>query len=107
VRRTFDDLAIGLQAVVQLVQEMSDADMGDLVTHAVERVGKSPGGLGGPPQWRHRVATGGWIDKAFQISQQSRIGVHRLLAATAVGTYLLRVQRRRVEFSEGFIHSGP
>ena len=52
VRRPLPGLAVGLQAVAQLLQQICHQFMADLVTLAVQFVGQLPHALAGPPQRR-------------------------------------------------------
>src|SRR5262245_28145953 len=82
----FLGLPIGLQAVVQLVEQPSNG----VVTHVVplvhQRIGKVTGALAGPQQRRLRVPTDGSLQQRLQILEQGTITLRHTAPPSATTT---------------------
>ena len=76
-------LAIRLQTVSQIVQQLPDQPITRLMALRHQLVGKQPRTLAGPPQGRLGIAPAHRIDQLFQCRAQARIDRRRLLAPTA------------------------
>ena len=83
VTRPLQPLAVGLQAVPQIVEQLRYQAMARPVAHAVQLFGELPHALAGPTERRVRVAAGNRLDQALQIPEQGWVFGDRLLAATA------------------------
>src|SRR6266446_6313115 len=73
VRLALARLAVGLQAVVELMEQVSHGPLTDLIAILPELLGQFPGTLAGPPQGRHGIAAGGRVHEQFERGEQSRI----------------------------------
>ena len=80
VRRTLAGLAVGLQAVPQILEQFCHQAMADLVALAVEFRSQLAHTLAGPAQGRLWIAATIRFDQLFQIVDQGRILVDRPLA---------------------------
>jgi hypothetical protein len=58
-------LAVGLETIAQVMEEAVDRPLTHRMALRLECRGQLGGTLAGPPQERHRVATGHWIDQGF------------------------------------------
>ena len=80
--RSLARLAVGLQAVVELVQQLADKRAADFVAHVAQAPAELAQALACPQQRRLRVAPRLRLDQATQIVEQARIGLaHRLAPA--------------------------
>jgi hypothetical protein len=70
-----EDLAVGLQAVAHLVQELRHGLVTDRMPPAFEFGGKPADALGRPAQRRLGVAPGRGFDERFQVGPQGRVTV--------------------------------
>ena len=78
----FAGLSVGLQAVVELTQQIANDIVADTMPHHPERFGQIAQAAAGPQQWRLRVAPCRRFHQAAQVGQQSRIGRCQFLAPT-------------------------
>src|ERR1700722_12431440 len=76
-----ESLAVGLEAVVKSVEQLTDHAPARGVTQAPEFLGQLADTLAGPPQRRLRVAASHRIDQSLQVALESRVGCHGLVAA--------------------------
>ena len=83
VRRPLAGLAVGLQAVAQLFQQICHQFVADLVALVVEFVSQFTHALAGPAQWRFRIATTQRFNQLLQVVQQGRVLGDRPLAPAA------------------------
>jgi hypothetical protein len=95
VRVAFARLAIGLQAELLSVQQVTDSGASDLVAHGHQRARQLRQTFAGPAQRRHRIAARVRLHHRQQISQQRWVlGHQRPVAATwpadTVGSELVR-----------------
>src|ERR1700740_275850 len=74
-----DRLAVGLEAVAQVVEEAVDRSLADGMPSGPEPRRQSGRTLARPPQRRHRGATGHRIYQGFEITQQVRIVIDQRL----------------------------
>ena len=65
VTSALDRLAVGLEAVAQVMEEAVDRPLTDRMALGLEPLRQLGGTLAGPPQGRHRVATGHRIDQGL------------------------------------------
>ena len=79
----FAGLSVGLQAVVELTQQIANDIVADTMPHHPERFGQIAQAAAGPQQWRLRVAPCRRFRQAAQLGQQARIGRRQFLAPTA------------------------
>ena len=78
----FLGLAIALQTVVLLVEELGYFDIADRMMVLGQLCGQSSRALADPPQRRFRIATCSGLNQALQCCQQSRIGYRDLLSSS-------------------------
>ena len=81
--RPLPSLAIGLQRIIELVQEFAHKGAADLMAHGAQRFAELAQALAGPQQRRLRVAARCRLDQRAQIVDEFRIGFARRLAAAA------------------------
>ncbi len=84
IRVTFalDRLAIGLEAVVQVVEETVDRALADGMPSSLEFGRQLGRALARPAQRRHRIATGHGIDQGLQVTQEVGIMIDQGLSST-------------------------
>jgi len=80
-------LAIALQTVVLLVEELGDFDIADRMIGLGQLPGQSSRALADPPERRFRVTTGSAVDQTFQRGQQTSVAIRELFPAPACSTY--------------------
>ncbi len=83
VRAPLERLAVGLETVAQVMEEAVDRPLTHRMPLRLEcrrQLGRT---LAGPPQERHRVATGHRIDQGFQGTDEVRIMRPQWLASPA------------------------
>jgi hypothetical protein len=80
----FPRLAVALQAVAELAQELGDDVWADVVAHILQGDRKLLEALRGPQQRRHRIAARGRFEQILEILEQCRI-LLGLGFATATG----------------------
>src|ERR1700694_5150821 len=94
----FFGLAVALQAVAILPQELGDFGVADRVAPGSQFRRKRAGALAGPAQGRLRVATCRRLDHAVQRGRQAgMVGCQRVSSA-ALATTPARGQRRSLQF---------
>jgi hypothetical protein len=76
-------LAIALQAVAELTQQLGDDVRADVVPHVGQRRAQFVEALGGPKQRRHRIAARRGFEQLLQIVQKRRVLLRLRLAPTA------------------------
>ena len=81
--RALARLAVGLQAVVELVQQLADKRAADLVAHVAQALAELAQALACPQQRRLRIAPRLRLDQSTQIVEQARIGLAHGLAPAA------------------------
>jgi hypothetical protein len=74
MRRPFPGLAVGLQAVVQLMEQGSDRLVTDRMPLAAQFRGQCARTLAGPAEGGLGVAAGGRFDQSFQVPDQGGVG---------------------------------
>jgi hypothetical protein len=72
-RRSFQSLAIGLQAVVHLMQKFCHHAVARVVPRALEFGGQLPYALASPPQGRLRITASYRLHQCLQIALESRV----------------------------------
>jgi CheY-like chemotaxis protein len=77
-------LAVALQAIVQLPQQISDHIVPDAVAHRLQRLGEIAQAATGPQQRCLWIAARRRLDQTLQVGQQRGIGRGQLLAAAAM-----------------------
>ena len=82
---SFLGLAVGLQAVPQVVQQGGDGLVAHGMALAAQFLGQFPGALGGPAQGRLRIAAGGRFDQGLQGGEEGRVVVFDEMPAAARG----------------------
>ncbi len=106
VRRTLQRLAIGLETVVHLVQQLRHHAMTGPVFQALEFGGQLPQALTGPPQRGFRIAPRYRFHQRFQIALQGCVPVDGPLAARPSPPDSLAARRLRshLEFGHSADH---
>src|SRR2546421_10149755 len=66
-------LAVALQTVTRLIEQVADQGAADLVTLRLQRLRQAAHALAGPPQRRFRIPAGRRFDQGFEIGKQRRI----------------------------------
>jgi hypothetical protein len=90
VGAAFERLAVGLQAVAQLPQQLGDQLMADPMPPRPQLGRQLAHALAGPAQRGLRITARGRLDQPLQIRPQRRVGVHRPLPASAGPSHPLR-----------------
>src|SRR6202011_5823398 len=73
-------LAVALQTVTCLIEQVADQGAADFVTLRLQRLRQTAHALAGPPQRRFRIPAGRRLDQGFEIGEQRRILGNRRLA---------------------------
>src|ERR1700730_15645074 len=73
-------LAVALQTVTRLVEQVGDQGATDLVTLRLQRLRQAAHALAGPPQRRLRITAGRRLDQRLEIWEQRRVLANRRLA---------------------------
>src|ERR1700736_1098268 len=81
-------LAVALQTVTRLIEQVGDQGAADLVTLRLPRLRQAAHALAGPPQRRFRIPAGRRFDQGFEIGKQRR--VPRLRGGRLLEIVLLR-----------------
>jgi len=84
--RALQALAVGLQTVVQFMQQLGHHAVTDLMPLAVQLLSQFANTLTGPAQGRFRIPTRHRIDQSLQILLERRVGLGRPFAASATAT---------------------
>ena len=66
-------LAVGLEAVVELLEQAADRVVADPVAACDQLLGQMAGALGGPEQGRFRVASGDGLEEAPEVVEPFRV----------------------------------
>src|SRR6202023_3842800 len=66
-------LAVALQTVTCLIEQVADQGAADFVTLRLQRLRQTAHALAGPPQRRFRIPAGRRLDQGFEIGEQRRI----------------------------------
>ena len=80
---TFDGLPIRLQAVAQLLQQLTDLLMRDAMALSLQLRRQMAHALARPAQRRLRIASRGRLDQLLQVAQQCRVFIPRALPSAA------------------------
>src|SRR5262249_31369926 len=83
VALALDRLAVGLEAVPRLMEQLGDDAMAGGVPHPPELLGQLADALARPPQGRLWVAPGHRVDQPLQIGAECRVGFYGPLAAAS------------------------
>src|ERR1700751_4766126 len=75
----FRGLAVALQTVTRLIEQVADQGAADLVTLRFQRLRQAAHALAGPPQRRLRITAGRRFDQGFEIGKQRRVLENRRL----------------------------
>src|SRR3984893_7072335 len=73
-------LAVALQTVTCLIEQVADQGAADFVTLRLQRLRQTAHALAGPPQRRFRIPAGRRLDQGFEIGEQRRVLGNRRLA---------------------------
>src|SRR3984893_645071 len=76
-------LAVALQTVTCLIEQVADQGAADFVTLRLQRLRQTAHALAGPPQRRFRIPAGRRLDQGFEIGEQRRVLGNRRLAPRA------------------------
>src|SRR5271166_6000545 len=76
----FRGLAVALQTVPRLIEQVADQGTADFVTLRLQRLRQTAHTLAGPPQRRFRIPAGRRLDQGFEIGEQRRVLGNRRLA---------------------------
>jgi hypothetical protein len=99
--RSLAGLAVGLQAVVELVQEFANERAADRMAHVAQALAELAQALASPQQRRLRIAARLWLDQRAQIIKQTRIRLAQKLTTTARPAYPLHIRRfARAQFRQ-------
>ena len=99
--RPLAGLAVGLQAVIELVQKLADKRAADPMTHVAQALAELAQALASPQQRRLRIAPRLRLDQRAQIIEQARIRLAQRLATTARPAYPLHIGRfTRAQFGQ-------
>jgi hypothetical protein len=104
---TLTDLRIALQAVVQLMQQLTDPHPRRLMPSRSQRVSQIPGRLGRPPQLRTRITPTGRTDQRLQRVDQPGIGLYQPFTPTPGGPGPPRLDRRPIQLGKAPVHRRP
>src|SRR6266446_9575626 len=74
-------LAVALQTVTRLIEQVADQGAADLVTLRLQRLRQAAHALARPPQRRLRITACRWFDQGLQIGEQRRVFGDRSLAS--------------------------
>src|SRR5216684_4501163 len=66
-------LAVALQTITRLIEQVADQGAADLVTLRLQRLRQTAHALAGPPQRRSRIPAGRRLDQGFEIAKQRRV----------------------------------
>src|SRR4029077_8368482 len=80
VRVAVRGLAVALQTVTCLIEQVADQGAADFVTLRLQRLCQTAHAFAGPPQRRFRIPAGRRLDQGFEIGEQRRILGNRRLA---------------------------
>src|SRR5207244_1121613 len=83
-------LAVGLQTITRLTEQVGDQGAADRVTLRLQRLRQVAHALAGPPQWRLRITARRRLDQGLEIGEQPRILGDRSLAPSARSANPLR-----------------
>src|ERR1700751_3151326 len=75
----FRGLAVALQTVTRLIEQVADQGAADLVTLRFQRLRQTAHALAGPAQRRLRIPAGRRFDQGFEIGKQRRVLENRRL----------------------------
>jgi hypothetical protein len=104
VRGALLGLLGALQRVALLTKQPPHGVIRDLKSLRAKRVGKLPGGLGGPAQRRLRVATRVRVDQGVQRGQQARLALCQPLGPTTGAAHPAVRVGRVVQFVHAGVH---
>ena len=93
---SFAGLAVGLQAVAHLAQQIGHDVMADAMAKPVQPGRQVAQALGRPQQRRHRVAARRRLDQFLQVGEQARVGDDQRPAPTAFAAHPFGRNRRRI-----------
>ena len=68
----FRGLAVALQTVTRLIEQVADQGAADLVTLRLQRLRQTAHALAGPPQRRFRIPAGRRFDQGLEIGKPPR-----------------------------------
>jgi hypothetical protein len=80
---TFGGLAVALQTVTRLIEQVGDQGATDLVTLRLQRLRQAAHALAGPPQPRLRITADRRLDQRLEIREQRRVLGDRSLASSS------------------------
>ena len=86
MRTAFLGFPIGLQAIVQIVEQPGDGVVTHVVSLLHQCIGKVTGALAGPQQRRLRVPTGGSLQQRLQILEKGTITLRHTAPPSATTT---------------------
>jgi hypothetical protein len=86
-------LAVGLQAVIEPVQEFADERPANRMAHVAQALAELAKALGSPQQRRLRIASRLWLDQRAQIIEQIRIRLAQRPTTAAHPAYPFQVRR--------------
>src|SRR5712671_766943 len=94
-------LAVGLQAVIEPVQEFADERPANRMAHVAQALAELAKALGSPQQRRLRIASRLWLDQRAQIIEQVRIRLAHRPTTAARPAYPFQVRRlARTQFGQ-------
>src|SRR5712664_430991 len=94
-------LAVGLQAVIEPVQEFADERPANRMAHVAQALAELAKALGSPQQRRLRIASRLWLDQRAQIIEQIRIRLAQRPTTAAHSAYPFQVRRlARTQFGQ-------
>src|SRR6266446_4481451 len=91
MRAAFLGFPIGLQAIVQIVEQPGDGVVTHVVSLLHECIGKVTGALACPPQRRLRVPTGGRLQEGWQVLQKGTVMLRHTSPPSAPTTDSVRL----------------
>ena len=91
--RPLEGLAIGLQAIAQLSQQIGHHIMADAMTEPVKPGRQMAQALRRPQQWRHRIAARRRLDQFLEIGKQRQVRGDQPPAPTACAANAIRRRR--------------
>ena len=91
--RSLACLAVGLQPVIELVQEFADEAAADRMTHVAQAPAELTQALASPQQWRLRIAARLRLDQRAQIIEQARIRLAQRPATAAWPAHAVTSER--------------
>src|SRR5882672_1818668 len=80
---SLQDLAIGLEAISQIVENLGDHAMARLMAHSLQFLRQTTNAFTSPPQGRFWLSTLGGLHKLLQIRLQRQVGIDRPFASSA------------------------